>query len=144
MGFVWDNVGPASQTVALHYISIGAMYVLSRKWPFWRRVKKASPALLCGSTPPPPHKTRDIESMLGQWPGVYDVGPTLTQHWLNASCLLGQPTRDHHPMLFQFWTSVEGCSSTLKHHSVNGMCLLMFWRKVYSRPSVWISVGPAS
>ena len=33
--------------------------------------------------------------MLGQyvgqcWPAVYDVGPTLTQHWLNVSCLLGR------------------------------------------------------
>ena len=28
-GFGWNNVGPASQTVAQHYISIGQMYVLS-------------------------------------------------------------------------------------------------------------------
>ena len=25
-GYGWNNVGPASQTVAKHYISIGAMY----------------------------------------------------------------------------------------------------------------------
>ena len=23
------------------------------------------------------------------WPAVYDVGPTLNQHWFNVSCLLG-------------------------------------------------------
>ena len=27
MGFGWDNVGPASQTVAHHYISIMLMYL---------------------------------------------------------------------------------------------------------------------
>ena len=35
-------------------------------------------------------QTRDIEPMLALcWADVYDVGPTLSQHWLNASCLLG-------------------------------------------------------
>ena len=35
-------------------------------------------------------QTRDIELMLGQcWTSVVDVGPTLPQHWLNVSCLLG-------------------------------------------------------
>ena len=33
--FGWNNVGPASQTVALHYISIGPMYRVI--WCFWRR-----------------------------------------------------------------------------------------------------------
>ena len=29
--------------------------------------------------------------MLGQcWAAVFDVGPTLTQHWFNVSCLLGR------------------------------------------------------
>ena len=23
------------------------------------------------------------------WPNVFDAGPTLKQHWVNASCLLG-------------------------------------------------------
>ena len=45
-------------------------------------------------------------------------------------------TRDDHPLLFQCWASIVGCSSTLKQHWVNGMCLLICWRKVYSRPSV--------
>ena len=35
-------------------------------------------------------QTRNIEPMLGQYrPAVYDVGPTLAQHWFNVSCLLG-------------------------------------------------------
>ena len=39
-------------------------------------------------------------------------------------------------MLFQCWASVDDCGLTLKQHCVNGMCLLICWRKVYSRPSV--------
>ena len=35
-------------------------------------------------------QTRYIDSMLGEcWPTVFDVDPTLTQHWVNVSCLLG-------------------------------------------------------
>ena len=34
-GFGWNNVSPASQTVAQHYISIGPMYRVI--WCFWRR-----------------------------------------------------------------------------------------------------------
>ena len=41
-GFGWNNVGPTSQTVAQHYISIGSMYRVI--WCFWRRDVKASPA----------------------------------------------------------------------------------------------------
>ena len=34
--------------------------------------------------------TRDIDTMLGQcWTIVYDAGPTLAQHCINVSCLLG-------------------------------------------------------
>ena len=36
-----------------------------------------------------PRHTRGIEPMSGQClPTVYDVGPTLTRHWFNVSCLL--------------------------------------------------------
>ena len=35
MGFGWNNVGPASQTVANHYICIGPMFRVI--WCFWRR-----------------------------------------------------------------------------------------------------------
>ena len=31
-GFGWNNVGPALQTVAQHYISIGAMYRVIWRW----------------------------------------------------------------------------------------------------------------
>ena len=35
-------------------------------------------------------QTRDNQPMIGYcWPNVFDVGPTITQHWINASCLLG-------------------------------------------------------
>ena len=39
-------------------------------------------------------QTRDVEPMLGWcWPIIVDGGPTSTQHWLNASCLMGEATR---------------------------------------------------
>ena len=35
-------------------------------------------------------QTQDIDPILNQsWATVYDAGPTLFQHWVNASCLLG-------------------------------------------------------
>ena len=35
-------------------------------------------------------QTRGIEPMLfKRWATVYNAGPTLKQHWFNASCLLG-------------------------------------------------------
>ena len=40
-GFGWYNVGPVSQTVAQHYISIGPMYCVI--WCFWRRDRKRHP-----------------------------------------------------------------------------------------------------
>ena len=39
----------------------------------------------------PPQQTRDVQPMLVQcWTSVEDDGPTLYQHWLNVSCLLGR------------------------------------------------------
>ena len=52
-----------------------------------------------------------------------------------------EQTLDNHPMLFQCCDSVEGCGSTLKQHLVNAMCLLMCWRKVYSRSSARLVLG---
>ena len=38
----------------------------------------------------PSQQTQDIEQMLSQcWASVYDVAPTLTQHWFSVSCFLG-------------------------------------------------------
>ena len=36
-------------------------------------------------------QTRNIDPMLFKcWPTLFDVGPTLKQHWLNVLCLLGK------------------------------------------------------
>ena len=36
-------------------------------------------------------QARDVHPMLVQyWPIVYDDGPTLYQHWVDISCLLGE------------------------------------------------------
>ena len=38
----------------------------------------------------PPQQTRDVDPMLVYcWSDVVDGGATLTQHWVNVSCLLG-------------------------------------------------------
>ena len=44
-GFDWNNDGPASQTVAQHYISIGPMYCVI--WCFWRQDVKRHPIVTC-------------------------------------------------------------------------------------------------
>ena len=40
-------------------------------------------------------QTRDIDPMLNQrWSTVYDAGSTLSQHWVDVSCFLGQFRRN--------------------------------------------------
>ena len=79
-GFSWNSAGPASQTVAQHYISIGPLYRVI--WCFWRRNVKASP-VYCSR-----QKTRYNHPMLFQRrASVEDCGSTIKQHWLNATCL---------------------------------------------------------
>ena len=56
------------------------------------------------------------------WATVFDVGPTLKQHWVNAPCLLGAYTRDTRTpscTIFHFFTPLLlGC------HGVRGFCQL--------------------
>ena len=54
-------------------------------------------------------QTRHKDQMLDQcWPAVYDVGPTLIQHWIYAPCLLGsipdtwETTIDWHILAIQY------------------------------------------
>ena len=91
-------------------------------------------------------------------PSLADVGPASPQHWANVSCYLGSvsgagmesviritmpipQSANTHPKLFQWRASVEDFDSTLKQHWVNNTCLLMCWRKVYSRPSAGLVLG---
>ena len=71
--------------------------------------------------------------------GLFGIG--VRKRHKHCYVTVPQQTRNNHPMLFQYWASVEGCSSTLKQDSVNGMCLLMCWYKVYSRPGVKLILG---
>ena len=93
---------------------------------------RAAPSLI---TPPSPQtqahsqQTRDVLPMLVYcWASVVDDGPTLNQHWLNVSCLLGiarippknvksfpQQTRDVETMLFKCCVSVVDCGHTLNN-----------------------------
>ena len=46
--------------------------------------------LLSKTATSPTRQTWGIHPMLFQcWSPVFDTGPTLKQHWVNASCLLG-------------------------------------------------------
>ena len=45
-------------------------------------------------------QTRDVDRMLFQcWADVVDGGPTLKQHWVNVSCLLGTTLLDFLPVM---------------------------------------------
>ena len=78
-GFDWNNVGPASQTVTQHYISIGPMHRVI--W-FSGAEIKASPGA-CSS-----QKKLYNCSMLFQFrASVEDCGSTMKQHWVNAQFL---------------------------------------------------------
>ena len=75
-------------------------------------------------------QTRYVEPMLFYcWAGVADNGPTLKQHWLNVSCLLGHNI-DTQDTLTQCCLNVGPLYATLAQHSnklyVNGSCLLGF------------------
>ena len=70
-----------------------------------------------------PQQTREVEPMLGQcWASVLDDEPTLTQHWFNVSCLLGQKLMicEHvsvnGSMLAQCWVSVADVFPALNQH----------------------------
>ena len=93
-GFGWNNVGPASQTVAQHYSTIRPMYRVIRVAAF--RGIKCHPY---GSQSE--HKTITQISMLGQRrirltgtePAMdYDAGPTVNQYWLGSPTLCVQGT----------------------------------------------------
>ena len=47
-------------------------------------------AVIGGTVDDNSQQTRGIHTMLFQcWPTVFDAGPAMKQHWVNASCLLG-------------------------------------------------------
>ena len=85
---------------------------------------------------------RYVEPMLFYcWASVADNRPTLKQHWLNVSCLLGHNIKIITHDIFCFFPSkqdtltqcclnVGPLSATLAQHSnklyVNGSCLLGF------------------
>ena len=57
-----------------------------RRWPTIDTELGVCPVFAQTAT----QQTRGIRPMLFQcWASVEDVGPTLKQHWVNASCLLG-------------------------------------------------------
>ena len=75
-GFGWNNVVPASQTVAQHYFTIGPMYLVI--WVVTFRGNKASPAWQS-------ERTRDTYPILFQcWASV--DRSILKKHWVNAMC----------------------------------------------------------
>ena len=80
MGFGWNNCGPASQTVAQHYISLGPMHRVT--FCFCHMDIQTSPAQSSRQ------KTRYNDPMLFQRrASVEDCESTLKQHSLNATFL---------------------------------------------------------
>ena len=62
--------------------------------PYFRLVgvtiEQEGMVLLCVDHKITTQQTRDVKPMLFQcWPTVFDVGPTIKQHWFNVSRLLG-------------------------------------------------------
>ena len=57
------------------------------------------------------------------WPAVSDVGPTLKQHWVNVSCLLGSApvinSRPNTATLTNCWASVVGGVPALKQRCLH-------------------------
>ena len=59
------------------------------------------------------------------WPTVFDAGPTLTQHWVNAPCLLGLiPVNTIQESIV---IPMPTADLTLKQQWVNVLCLLRYW-----------------
>ena len=88
-GFGWNNVGPASQTVAQHYFTIGPMYRVIRVVAF-RGIKRHPYGSQANAGQSPNSvsmldqrriRLTDIKPAMG-----CDAGPTLSRYWV------GQPT----------------------------------------------------
>ena len=78
------------------------------------------------------HQTQDVYSMLVQcWPDIYDVDPTLKQHWVNISCLLGA----HLDHIFTTYPSFaigvfsQSCSGISIRHQVITHIKLFKWKQ---------------
>ena len=68
-------------------------------------------------------KTRDIHPLLAQcWSSVYDAGSTLSQQWLNVSCLLLYHGEGSHPLQCEkcpeqaHWSGEKWASSVASCH----------------------------
>ena len=92
-GFGWNNVGPASQTVAHHYFTIGLMYRVIRVVAF-RGIKRHPYGSQANTG-----QSHNSVSMLGQrrirstgiGPAMgCDAGPTLHRYWVGRHTLTYQ------------------------------------------------------
>ena len=87
----------------------------------------------------PSQHTRDVDPML-----VYDTGPTLAQHWVNVSCLLGDTenaSRDVSTasVVEECENNVDTLVSTLSRrgrHELNRLVTLRKWNECGFRPSL--------
>ena len=77
-----------------------------------------SPVISFGRVPTPsrPQQIRDIHATLFQnWPTILDAVPTLKHHWVNASCLLGDPPTLTASRSIQ-WNFPSNMSRYMAHH----------------------------
>ena len=84
----WNSVGPASRTVAQHYISIGPMY--SANWCFWRRYVKRHPDSNAA--------VRKHDTML-QIVQIVSMPGQLRRLWVNIETALGAQSIQQTPVM---------------------------------------------
>ena len=86
--------------------------------------------------------TQDIDPMLGQrWTSVYNAGPTLPQHWINVSCLLGY----EHINVYKYYCTYicfNDAGPTLPQHWINVSCLLGHDHIMYINTTILIFTTP--
>ena len=123
-GFGWNNVGPASQTVAQHYFIIDPMYRVIRVVAFWRR---KSVRANTGQSP-------NSVSMLGQRrirltciePAMgCDAGPTLNRYWVGTLCCMDVAQQTQNFVLPLY--NVGPASSMLVHKCYTNVLYSLSW-----------------
>ena len=68
-----------------HYLKLESLHSAPSEYQ-----KNYSNNLFPSTSPPPHQKTRGVDPVLfHSWGSVCDAGPTMKQHWVNASCLMG-------------------------------------------------------
>ena len=101
------NVGTTSATLFRHCASVGSVSVLS-----WFQADPVPSRASCPIVYLTPANTMRSPIFVQCWASGVDYGPTLYQHWVNISCLLGRQLSER-GLLCMLWTDrsaiLRGC-----------------------------------